>query len=95
MEKRIQIPLVLYEMMVEYIQNHYDPNDQQHYSKILRGIEEKKEAEIRHNIYSAYKNQTDPSVRETLRQSYLDKVGIPSHGRWDEESKQKFHDIDF
>ena len=92
MEKRIQIPLSLYEMMVGYIHDHYDPADQQRFRKILSGVERKREAEIRHNLYSAYKTQPDPEVREMLRGSYLDKAGVPSHGRWGEETECKFRE---
>ena len=38
MEKRIQIPLQLYEQMVSYISNHYDPLDST-YKAIQQGIE--------------------------------------------------------
>ena len=92
MEKRIQIPLSLYEKMVGYIQDHYDSADHQRYSEILMGIEEKSNAEIRHNLYSAYKTQADPDAREMLRISYLDKAGIPSHGRWSEEVENKLRE---
>ena len=82
MEKRIQIPQALYSLMVEYIQDHYDPDDRQRFMRIRNGIEQKQQAEIRRNLYSAYKAEIDPETREMLRISYLDKAGIPSHGRW-------------
>jgi hypothetical protein len=90
MEKRIQIPLKLYELMVNYIQDHYDPTDRQRFWAIHNGIEQKRKAEIRHNLYSAYKTTSDPETREILRTSYLDEAGIPSHGRWGEETDQNF-----
>ena len=90
MEKRIQIPLKLYELMVDYIQDHYDLADSQRFWTIHKGIEQKREAEIRHNLYSSYKTVSEPETREMLRISYLDKAGIPSHGRWDEEIELNF-----
>lgn len=90
MEKRIQIPLKLYELMVDYITDHYDFTDSQRFWTICKGIERKREAEIRHNLYSAYKTVSDPETREMLRISYLDKAGVPSHGRWDEETDLNF-----
>ena len=88
MEKRIQIPLALYTLMVEYIRDHYDPNDQQRFTKIRFGIEQKQQAEVRRNLYSAYKAEADPETREMLRTSYLDKAGIPSSWRWGEETEK-------
>ena len=95
MEKRIQIPLALYSLMVDYIQDHYDPDDQQRFMKISAGIEAKQQAEIRRNLYSAYKTQADPDLREMLRISYLDKAGVPSHGRWGEETEKNFREGNF
>ena len=95
MEKGIQIPQALYSLMVEYIQDHYDPNDRQRFMQIRNGIERKRQAEIRRNLYSAYKAEADPETREMLRTSYLDKAGIPSHGRWGEETEKSFREGNF
>ena len=90
MGKRIQIPLYLYDLMVAYIQDHYDPADRDRFFSIQSGVKAKQDAEIRRNLYSAYKRETDLETREILRVSYLDKAGIPSHGRWDEETERKY-----
>ncbi len=97
MVKRIQIPAPLYELMVDYIQDHYDPADQQRFNAILNGVKAKQNAEIRRNLYTAYKTQTEPEAREMLRQSYLDKAGYPSHARWAEEVEKLFFEgnLDF
>jgi len=92
MEKRIQISLKLYELMVDYIQDHYDPTDIQRFWTIRNGIVQKRNAEIRHNLYSAYKTTSDPETREVLRTSYLDEAGVPSHGRWTEKTELDFKD---
>ena len=95
MEKRIQLPLSLYELMVSYIQDHYDPDDRQRFNNILSGVKAKQDAEIRRNLYSAYKTETDPETRKMLRISYLDEAGIPSHGRWGEETEKSFLEGNF
>ena len=95
MEKRIQIPQALYSLMVEYIQDHFDPDDRQRFMQIRIGIEQKQQAEIRRNLYSAYKTEADPDTREMLRTSYLDKAGIPSHGRWGEDTEKSFREGNF
>lgn len=93
MEKRIQIPLSLYESMVEYIQDHYDAYDHTRYYKIIAGIERKKNADIRHNLYSAYKAQQDPEIREQLRTAYLDEAGVT--GRWPESVEENYRNGNF
>ena len=95
MEKRIQIPQTLYSLMVDYILDHYDPDDGQRFMRIRNGIERKQQAEIRRNLYSAYKAEPDPETREMLRTSYLDKAGIPSTWRWDEETEKSFREENF
>ena len=95
MEKRIQIPLSLYETMIDYIQDHYDPLDQKRYMFIINGVKNKHDAEIRRNLYAAYKSQTDKNTREILRQAYLNAAGVPSHGRWNEQVEENYHNGNF
>lgn len=95
MGKRVQIPLTLYEAMVDYIENHRDPECREQYEFIRIGIQAKRDAEIRHNLYTAYKSTTDPEEREVLRQSYLDKAGMPSHGRWGQTTEAAYQKGDF
>ncbi len=95
MEKRIQIPQSLYEMMIGYIYDHYDPADRQRFLAIRDGVERKREAEIRRNLYSAYKTEADSDTREMLRTAYLDKAGVPSHGRWSKLTDELFRKGNF
>ena len=95
MDKRIQIPLRLYELMVSYVDDHYDSADSQRFWAIRKGVEQKRNAEIRRNLYSAYKTESDPETREILRSSYLDEAGIPSHGRWNKETELNFKNGNF
>ena len=76
MTKRIQIPEILYENMVSYIEDHYDPMDRTRFEYIQRGVNEKRDAAIRHNLYSGYKTADEPETREMLRQAYLSETGI-------------------
>ena len=82
MSKRIQISRELYDLMVLYIKNHYDPGDIERYKKIVKGIDDKQEAATRHNAYTAYKTDKDPEMREMARQVYLDHVGMRQSFRW-------------
>ena len=68
-------------MMVEYIFDHYDPEDTR-FRKIKYGVEAKQEAMDRHNVYTAYKMNADLEIKEIARQIYLDKAGIHPDFRW-------------
>ncbi len=82
MQKRIQIQLELYEMMVAYILDHCDNEDISRYRKIISGIEAKQDAMIRHNIYTAYKSSDNNETKETARRIYLEKAGIRQDFIW-------------
>ena len=82
MGKKIQIPRTLYELMAGYIMSHYDKDDAIRYGKILRGIREKSEAELRHSLYTIYKSDKDSEMRDAARQVYLDHVGMRQSFRW-------------
>ena len=95
MEKRIQLPVSLYKAMTAYILDHYDPTDQIRFRMIQQALEQREEAQIRRNLYTAYKTQDDPETREMLRIAYLDRAGIPSHGRWGAETESHYRNGDF
>ena len=82
MQKRVQIQSDLFDLMVSYIQDHYDANDRNRYRRIVDGIKEKQEAMARHNVYTVYKTGQDPEMRELARQVYLDKAGVLPDYRW-------------
>ena len=46
-------------------------------------------------LIQEYKAETDPETREMLRIAYLDEAGIPSHGRWGEETEKSFREGNF
>ncbi len=76
MAKRIQIPVDLYELMIDYIQSHYDPEDRDRFNTIRLGIEAKRAAEIRRNLFTGYMTQEEPETKEILRKAYLVEAGI-------------------
>ena len=82
MGKRIQISLSLYDMMSSYVHDHYDPEDSWRYRRLIKGIEEKQETQMRHNAYSVYKTSRDPEEKEAARSKYLDSVGMKNSFRW-------------
>lgn len=41
MDKRIQIPQELYNLMVSYIRDHYDDTDYDRYARIEQGVRER------------------------------------------------------
>ncbi len=86
MSEKILIPKVLYDDMVKYIQCHFDPTCRKEYERIQAGIRIKESNMRRRNLFTAYKTEKDPGTVEMLRQAYLDETGIPSHGRWSEET---------
>lgn len=82
MHNRIQIPSELYDLMAGYILDHYDADDADRYHRIVRGINEKKDAITRRNVYSVYKTAQDQETKELARQIYLEKAGIRQDFRW-------------
>ena len=81
MTKRIQIPLELYELMVGYIHDHYDPDDRERFTKISCGISAKRAAIIQHNLFTEYMTQKEPEIREIMRQAYLSGTDIPENNK--------------
>ena len=76
MTKRIQIPLELYELMVGYIHDHYDPDDRERFAKISKPA-----AIIQHNLFTEYMTQKEPEIREIMRQAYLSGTDIPENNK--------------
>ena len=81
-DKRIQIPLKLYNLMITYIYDHYDETDRERFGQICNGIEQKADACLRHTAYSISKSHSDPQKREAARQYYLNLVGMTDSFRW-------------
>lgn len=83
MQKNVQIPIDLFLALVRY---HYlqDPAPELP-GVILKGLEDKLEAVIKHDLYSTYSNkQLSPQEREQARKQYLDRIGLRESFRWPE-----------
>ena len=72
--RRIQIPMQLYDLMVSYIFEHYDCHDHERFRAIRSGVEEKREALLRHAAYTIARTGSEPHKREQARRHYRDLV---------------------
>ena len=74
--KSVQISYDLFVALVEY---HLDDD---YAEEIHRGLEQKLDAMVRHELYAKYKTASTAEEREQARQEYLDKRGIFPDFRW-------------
>lgn len=79
-EKSIQIPEKLFLEIAQYfLLEKHETNLEK---SIIKGLSDKVEAVIRHDLYTKYKTAPTPEQQERARQEYLDKIGIPQSFRW-------------
>ena len=76
--KNIQIPEGLFLTLVKY--HLLDMDECQ--NEIQKGLEQKIDAMVRHQLYTTYKTAPTEEEREKARQDYLDKVGMHRDFRW-------------
>lgn len=76
--KNIQISEGLFLALVKY--HLLDMDECQ--NEIQKGLEQKIDAMVRHQLYTAYKTAPTEGEREKARQDYLDKVGMHRDFRW-------------
>lgn len=79
-EKSIQIPERLFLEMAQYFL--LDKKDASMEKNIVKGLDDKIEAVIRHDLYTKYKTAPTPEQQEQARKEYLEKAGIPLDFRW-------------
>lgn len=81
MPKNVQIPFDLFLSLIRY---HYLGDDSPDLpAEILKGLEDKLEAMVRHDLYSTYSNkELSDKEREAAKRQYLDRVGIRDSFRW-------------
>lgn len=79
-DKQIQISEKLFVEIARYFLLDQEEPDLK--ESIKKGLGEKLEANIRHQLYTTYKTAATPEQKEKARQEYLDKVGIPRDFRW-------------
>lgn len=80
-EKQIQIPETLWNDIVVFMLAE-SQRDKDRYNRIERGILDKIERMIEHELYTKFKTAPSDQEREKARQEYLDKKGIPKSFRW-------------
>lgn len=83
MGKTVQIST---ELFLQLIRFHYlQDTDPSLPEDILKGLENKLEAMVKHDLYSTYSNkQLSPQEREQARKQYLDRIGLRDSFRWPE-----------
>ena len=76
--KNVQIP---YELFVSLVRYHLMEDDAC-LNEIRRGLEQKLDSLVRHELYAKYKTAPTAEEREQARQEYLDKRGVFPDFRW-------------
>lgn len=76
--KRVQISEELFIELVKYHLLGVEENA----PAIKKGLQEKMDAIVRHELYSTYKTAPTKEEQEKARKEYLDKKGIKESFRW-------------
>lgn len=79
--KQIQIPEELFNRMALFILDE-DFRTEEHEKIIKKGILEKFDRQIEHDLYTKYKTAPTEEQREQARKEYLEQKGIPNNFRW-------------
>jgi len=80
-EKQIQIPQELFDLMVTYILSE-ESRTEDNLKEIKRGIQDKLDRIIDHQLYTKYKKAPTEEQREKARQEYLERRCISAKFRW-------------
>ena len=80
-EKQIQIPEKLFTLMAAYILED-DLRTIENYKIIEKGIFDKIDRQIEHDLYTKYKTAPTEQQKEDARKEYLDRKGIHPSFRW-------------
>lgn len=80
-EKQIQIPEKLFNLMAAYILEE-DLRTNENYKIIEKGIFDKIDRQIEHDLYTKYKTAPTEQQKEDARKEYLDRKGIHPSFRW-------------
>lgn len=73
MGKKIQIDMQLFRQIIEYF---FCDKDEDLELEIRRGLEQKVDKLVAHQLFSQYKTTKSGEERELLRNKYLDHIGI-------------------
>ena len=81
-EKQVQIDKQLFMDCLILIYGEVEDVDR--WERAAKGVKDKFDKMINHELYSKYLTAETAEEREQARQKYLDKVGIPKDFRWSE-----------
>lgn len=85
--RNVQIPLeTFYSLCRIFLLDEADEDD---YQAIRSVLENKLDAMVRRETYTAYKTAESSEEREKARQKYLDMVGMRESYRWSEEHERE------
>ena len=79
-EKSIQITQKLFLELAQYFL--LEKQEPEREEAIKKGLSDKLEAMIKHDLYTKYKTAPTSEQQEQARQEYLEKAGIPNSFRW-------------
>lgn len=79
-EKSIQIPEKLFIELTQYFL--LEQKEDELKTSIIKGISNKLEAIIKHDLYTRYKTAPTLEQQEQARKEYLKKAGIPPSFQW-------------
>ena len=80
-EKQIQVPEKLFTLMAAYILMEQHQTEE-NYKIIEKGIHEKIDRMLNHDLYTKYKTAPTDEQKEKARQEYLERKNIPTDFRW-------------
>ncbi len=76
--KQVQISKELFYLLLAY----HLMDMEEYLPDIEKGLENKLDALVKHQLYSSYKTAPTEEEREKARKEYLDKIGIHKDFRW-------------
>ena len=79
-EKSIQIPQSLFIDLMQYFTMDMATEDRR--ERIVKGINDKLDRYLEHELYTKYKTAPTDEQKEQARQEYLEQKGIPKDYRW-------------
>lgn len=86
-EKQVQIPESLFGLITKLVLTYDSCSEEELWEQIReiqKGVYAKYDAMAKRDLYSTYKTNPDPVMRERARREYLQKAGIPDEFIWRE-----------
>jgi len=76
--KQVQISKELFYSLLKY----HLMDMEEYLPEIEKGLEEKLDSLVKHQLYTTYKTAPTEGEREKARKEYLDKIGMHKDFRW-------------